>query len=56
MTFQIACFRDISIDKKDAPKLQTFDIVLGALYLVSFVIEVLGIGAAAVVCVCAFYL
>ncbi|KLO09989.1 hypothetical protein SCHPADRAFT_800499, partial [Schizopora paradoxa] len=42
----IACFRDISIDKKNAPKLQTFDIVLGILYLVSCVIEVLGIGAA----------
>ena len=46
---QIACFRDISIDRKNAPRLQTFDIVLGILYLVSCVIEVLGIVAALMV-------
>jgi len=44
----IASFRDISIDKQHAPKLQTFDIVLGTLYIASFVIEVLGIVAASV--------
>ena len=49
MISQIACFRDISIDKKNAPRLQTFDIVLGILYLVSCVIEVLGIVAALMV-------
>lgn len=47
--FQIASFRDISLDKQHAPKLQTFDIVLGTLYLVSCVIEALGIVAAVTV-------
>ena len=40
---QIAAFRDISIDKNNAPKLQVFDIVLGSLYMAAVAVELLGL-------------
>lgn len=46
---QIASFRDISIDKDHAVKLEIFDIVLGALYMVAFAIELLGLIGAGMV-------
>ncbi|THH04075.1 hypothetical protein EW145_g5792 [Phellinidium pouzarii] len=42
----IASFRDISIDKEHAAKLEVFDIVLGSLYMATFAIELFGLAAA----------
>ncbi|TDL27908.1 hypothetical protein BD410DRAFT_761125 [Rickenella mellea] len=41
-----ASFRDISVDKSNAPRLQVFDIVLGSLYLFIGCIELFGTVAA----------
>jgi len=43
----IAAFRDISIDKQHATKLAVFDIVLGALYMATCAVELLGMAGAA---------
>ena len=42
-------FRDISIDKQHAAKLEVFDIVLGSLYMACFVVELFGLAAALMV-------
>lgn len=47
---QIASFKDISVDKGNAPKLQIFDIVLGALYMAALAVELIGLLGAALVC------
>lgn len=43
---QISAFRDITIDKNHAVRLEVFDIVLGVLYMVIVVIEAFGLLAA----------
>jgi len=42
----IGAFQDISVDKDHAPRLQTFDIVLGSLYIGTCVLELFGVIAA----------
>lgn len=45
LVWGISMFRDISIDKQHAVRLEVFDIVLGILYMVIFVIELFGLAA-----------
>jgi len=42
LVWAVASFRDITVDKQHATKLAVFDIVLGALYMATFAIELLG--------------
>jgi len=42
----ISSFRDISIDKNHATRLEVFDIVLGSLYMATFTIELFGLVSA----------
>ncbi|EJD01846.1 uncharacterized protein FOMMEDRAFT_20621 [Fomitiporia mediterranea MF3/22] len=46
LVWGIASFRDISVDNDHAAKLEVFDIVLGSLYMATFVIELFGLAAA----------
>ncbi|KAH8112803.1 hypothetical protein DFH11DRAFT_1604030 [Phellopilus nigrolimitatus] len=48
LVWGVASFRDISVDKDHAAKLEVFDIVLGTMYMVAFAVEFFGMTAAIV--------